>query len=190
MNPEDMDYADFIKDFRIDNISFEDRVANPYFYFQFALDRLNKKNCLSILDVGCADGVFSKLCSMQGLQVEGVEISKQARVNYQDNTGKDVVANIEQLSSCRFDVVVFLETLEHLSSPEDMLKKGWEIANKMMIFTVPIGKKCPSKFHKQIFQFYDIYNLCSKITDNFKIYMISKSLKYGDLNLFGCVLYK
>lgn len=188
---EDLDYLDFIKDFNSVNISFEQRVQNPQFYYQFALDRLNEKNCLSLLDVGCADGVFSKLCLKQGLKVSGVEISAQGREDYKRNIGKEALANLEQISLQKFDVVVLLEILEHLSSPEEMLKKVWPIADKMVIFTVPIKDSIKSPFHKVIFQFYDVYNLASKFTNDFKIYMINKSQRLGKiLNLFGVVLYK
>jgi len=185
---EDLDYLDFIKD---QEESFDDRVKNPCFYYQFALDRLNEKNCLSVLDVGCADGVFSKLCSKQGLIVAGIEISAQGRGEYSKNVKGWLYENISQIGSQRFDSVVLLEILEHLSSPYDMLKKCWSIADKMVIFTVPIKDSFKSPFHKQVFQFYDVYNLASKFTDNFKIYSINKMQKHGkQLNLFGVVLYK
>jgi len=188
---EDLDFLRFLEDYKERNLSFEDRVKNPHFYYQFALERINERNCLSVLDVGCADGVFSRLCQKQGLKVSGVEISPLAKEEYRKNTKNEVFENIEQISSQKFDAVVLLEILEHLSAPQEMLSKTWNIANKMVVFTVPIKDSLPDKFHKVRFDFYDVYDICSALTDNFRIYMINKFQRYGNpLNLFGGVLYK
>ncbi|MCD6149116.1 class I SAM-dependent methyltransferase [bacterium] len=191
MNEEDLDFLNFLKDYKEENITFEERVQKPHFYYLFALERINEKNCLSVLDVGCGDGVFSKLCQKQGLTVSGVEISPIAREGYRKNTGNEVFENIEQISSQKFDAVVLLEIIEHLSAPLEMLSKAWKIAEKIIVFTVPIKDSLPDKFHKQRFDFYDVYDMCSALTGNFKIYMINKFQRHGNpLNLFGAVLYK
>lgn len=195
----DADYLDFINDWNVEQISFNERVQNPYFYYQFALDQLNKLNCLSVLDVGCGDGVFSKLCLKQNLEVAGVDKSEIARLEYKKNTGNCAYNDLNKINSNLkiikedFDAVAMLEILEHTDNPKELLEAGFKLTNKTLIFSVPMNDKIKSKFHKIIFNFYDVYNLASDVAGkgNFKIFTINKFQKFGNpLNLFGVVLFK
>jgi len=188
----DEDFKSFLKDFA--NISFQERLEKHfYYYYQFALDGLIKSKCQSVLDFGCADGVFIKAIQNndQFLAVYGVEISKEGRVHTIKNTGIEPASSLENLSASNFDGVVALEVLEHLSYPLDTLKKLFKMTNKVLIFTVPMEDKIKSEFHQHQFKYYDVYNMCREITPNFKIYMINKFSKIGNpLNMFGAYLYK
>ena len=190
MDKKEADYLNFKDDFDSGNISFKQRVDNPYFYYQFALEQLNKLNCLSVLDVGCADGVFSKMCIKQGLTAYGVDASRTARKEYEAQTNSaahEKIANFEN----QFDAVVLLEMLEHAEDPDLLLNQAWHAAKKMVIFTVPIKDSLKCKFHINKFDFYDVFNMTSPLTNNFKIFSINKMQKLGNpLNIFATVLYK
>ncbi len=82
------------------------------------LEVLGDMNDLKVLDYGCGDGKFSSLLVHKGCHVTGVDISKRAlrfaRELVPSAKFIRVVGNRTQLSNEIFDVVFFLDVLEHL----------------------------------------------------------------------------
>ncbi len=80
-----------------------------------------------VLDVGCSDGIQGKyLKKEKGCRVYGVDISRQAILEARKNLDKAVVMDIERDSfpfKEKFDVILFSDILEHLVSPEAVLRK-------------------------------------------------------------------
>ncbi len=74
---------------------------------------------LAILDVGCGYGNHLALAAQQGWKCFGIEPSLHARSMAQQRLGEQatIVENAEELLPKRFDVVLMLEVIEHLSDP-------------------------------------------------------------------------
>jgi SAM-dependent methyltransferase len=78
-----------------------------------------------ILDVGCGDGHFLYLCSKLGMNVSGVEYDRQLSAY----AGKIAQADVKQGEYTQevypknsFDVITFIQVVEHLSDPIKILK--------------------------------------------------------------------
>jgi 2-polyprenyl-3-methyl-5-hydroxy-6-metoxy-1,4-benzoquinol methylase len=74
---------------------------------------------LAILDVGCGYGNHLALAAQQGWKCFGIEPSLHARSMAQQRLAEQatIVATAEDLLPKRFDVVLMLEVIEHLSDP-------------------------------------------------------------------------
>ena len=191
---QDGDFNSFMDDWNSINVSFQDRLSKHlYYYYQLALDEIERLKCDSVLDFGCADGVLiGKIQeSNKPPSLSGVEISHKGRVNCLKNTGIEPSPSLDDQMASKFDAVVALEVMEHISNPLDTLKDLYELANKVLIFTVPIENKIKSKFHVNIFNYYQLYEMCEKIAPKFKMHFLNKFKKDGNpLNMFGVYLYK
>ncbi len=185
------DYLNFKSEFLRTGKSLKERVKNPYFYYIFALERLEEIGDIkTVCDVGCGDGVFLALARKKGYEIYGVDISPQARKDCELELGIKVREKIEDFEQ-DFDAVVLLEVLEHVLYPEEFLESCWRKTKKALIFTVPIKDALKDPFHKRIFNFYDVFDLCSRLSENFRIFFINKWGRYGNpLNLFGAVILK
>lgn len=84
----------------------------------------NKK----VLEVGCHTGNYSKWMQNQGCQITAVEINHHALSKAQVYLNRSISGNIEgdeiwqQVASERYDVITYLQVLEHLVDP-------WRILN-------------------------------------------------------------
>lgn len=80
-----------------------------------------------VLDVGCSNGLQGKyLRKEKGCRVYGVDISRQAIQEARKNLDKATIMDIEKDGlpfKEKFDVIIFSDILEHLASPEEVLKK-------------------------------------------------------------------
>ena len=98
----------------------------------------------SILDVGCGEGVpllniFSELQSNNS--ISGVDFDEIKLLMIKNNIpqGNFVKGNIYNLSykSKTFDLILCLEVLEHLSSPEIALEEIKRVSSHDILFSVP-----------------------------------------------------
>ena len=73
----------------------------------------------SVLQIGCADGAFLGRALAAGWRVFGVEPLGQSRdaIQRQLDTAVALFADVTELFAHRFDVVVFVGTLEHVPDP-------------------------------------------------------------------------
>jgi 2-polyprenyl-3-methyl-5-hydroxy-6-metoxy-1,4-benzoquinol methylase len=102
---------------------------------------------VSILDVGCGNGVISRHLGKQGFKVLGIDVSAQTIEKARAlNTAPNVqfeVLSAEQLvaQGQTFDVVICSEVLEHLSQPAALLKVLHQSIKPegILIVTVPNG---------------------------------------------------
>ena len=96
-----------------------------------------------LLEVGCGRGDFLHELKQCGLQVKGVELSKEAADNARDRLGLDVQrGSIESypLGTEEYDAIVLRHVIEHIFSPVDACRR---FANALK----PGGKlflTCPS----------------------------------------------
>ncbi|MEW6097348.1 MAG: class I SAM-dependent methyltransferase [bacterium] len=95
-----------------------------------------------ILDVGCALGFFIELLKKQGWEAKGVEFSDDAAQYAKKELGLEVyTGSLEEIGfepEC-FDVVTMLDVLEHVVSPNGILKEVNRILKRegLILATVP-----------------------------------------------------
>ena len=78
-----------------------------------------------ILDVGCGDGHFLHLCALRGFTCHGVEPSKKTSAYASSSTGIHVIQEPykkELFLEDSFDVVSFIQVLEHIPNPAPVLE--------------------------------------------------------------------
>ena len=81
----------------------------------------------AVLDVGCSSGRFGTLLKERGpIEVWGIEPHKPAAEQATQHLDRvftgSVEEHINQLPDAFFDVITFNDVLEHLATPEDILK--------------------------------------------------------------------
>jgi 2-polyprenyl-3-methyl-5-hydroxy-6-metoxy-1,4-benzoquinol methylase len=83
----------------------------------------SKKSKGALLDYGCGVGVFSGRAERAGWQVDGIEVSPEARKRAQEKLKHGVVVpHRSDLDSARtYDVVTLFHVLEHLEDPSETL---------------------------------------------------------------------
>lgn len=100
-----------------------------------------KSECLSVLDVGCAEGYFLKEAKKMGYVAKGIEISDLKRSRGVAD-GLDIVSGgAESLpfANNSYDIVMLNRVLEFV--PDDMraLSEAKRVAKKIIMITVPRG---------------------------------------------------
>jgi 2-polyprenyl-3-methyl-5-hydroxy-6-metoxy-1,4-benzoquinol methylase len=85
-----------------------------------------------VLDVGAADGSVARMLGQIGCRVWGVENDSEAARIAQDWCEDVIVGDIEQLDlkgalGRRFDVILFLDILEHLKDPLTVLRSALDL---------------------------------------------------------------
>lgn len=85
-----------------------------------------------VLDVGAADGSVARMLGQTGCRVWGVEYDPEAARIAQDWCEDVIVGDIEQLDlkgalGRRFDVILFLDILEHLKDPLTVLRSALDL---------------------------------------------------------------
>lgn len=193
LSTADMDYLSFANDWTDDHVTFKQRVDKPLFYYEWALERFFEFNPVdvTVVDFGCADGVFTKLLNGAGVnRVYGIDYSDKACNEYFENTGNPTEKDISFVRSS-VDYVFALEVLEHTENPDEILKKLYNKCKTAVIFTVPINEQIPDPHHKSVFDYDRVFEMCRKLSSQFSIYKISKFERHGlKLRLFGVVLKK
>ncbi len=86
----------------------------------------------NVLDVGAADGSVARLLGQMGCRVWGVEYDPEAAGMAQEWCEDVIVGDIEQLDlkgalGRRFDVILFLDILEHLKDPLTVLRGALDL---------------------------------------------------------------
>lgn len=95
-----------------------------------------------VLDVGCALGFFIELLKKKGWDAKGVELSDDAAQYAKKELGLEVyTGSVEEIGfeAGSFDIVTMLDVLEHVVSPNSILKETNRILKKqgLILATVP-----------------------------------------------------
>jgi SAM-dependent methyltransferase len=93
----------------------------------------------TILDVGCGGGLFFKRLSEFG-EVDGVETDTSMKTGREEIDGRIHWGMLDTYrTDKRYDVILFLDVLEHVNNPEDLLQGGVRLlkTNGIVVATVP-----------------------------------------------------
>jgi ubiquinone/menaquinone biosynthesis C-methylase UbiE len=132
------------------------------------------ENCEKILDVGCANGYYTKLYSKKCNKIYGVDpnlsLIEKAK---EENPKIDFVrSGAENLPFEReiFDIVILSDVLEHVENEKKSLDEAFRVLKKKgkVIITVP---------HKGLFDFLDVDNYSWKIRQFPGLYKFIHRLK-------------
>lgn len=127
--------------------------SQPYSYdnkrrhFEIVLNTLAQLKPKKVLDIGCAKGFLVYLFNQAGIQAYGMDVSRYAIENAPDKIiNRLSVVNIENdpfpyEEEC-FDLIIGLDTLEHLESFENMLKECARVLKRggYLFFTTPVPR--------------------------------------------------
>jgi len=123
---------------------------------KYILEALNKKNLnnTKILDIGCGGGLISEGLTKIGASVTGIDFIKEniniAKIHAKKNNLKInyVVKNFEKEKiPSKYDVIIILEVLEHLSNWEEFLKKiKFNLKKNGVLIISTINRNLISKF--------------------------------------------
>lgn len=86
----------------------------------------------TLLDIGCGPGVFIEIAQDAGFIVTGLEYNPLLAARARDRTGADVIEGdflSLDLDDRRFDIVMMLDLIEHLSDPVAALARCRELLN-------------------------------------------------------------
>lgn len=81
----------------------------------------------SILDIGCATGVFLDMAKKEGYRPQGLDISKYASEYAKKNFGIEVFTGYLEKAPFpkkRFDIITMWDFIEHVNDPKATLKKA------------------------------------------------------------------
>ena len=106
--------------------------------------RFIPRDTQAVLDIGCGRGGFGKhLKSKFDVEVHGVELNATAAQHARSRLDKvfeiDLERDPERLPNSRYDVVTFLDVLEHLQDPWSMLRRAhaWLRPGGMVVASLP-----------------------------------------------------
>ncbi|RJR21276.1 MAG: class I SAM-dependent methyltransferase [Nitrospiraceae bacterium] len=98
----------------------------------------------SVLEVGCHSGYLGEVLKKRGNKVWGVEINREAARSAEQFYEKVFTGSIEDQNiwdaiSRKYDVILFLDVLEHLVNPRSVLVKSRELLypGGFIIATIP-----------------------------------------------------
>lgn len=101
------------------------------------------KECIEpspkLLDVGAANGFFLTICSDEGIDAEGVEISQEA-ADWAEKLGRKVTCStIEDFKTDqKYEIISALDVLEHISRPVDFIQTVRELLVERGIFLINV----------------------------------------------------
>ncbi len=125
------------------------------------INSITDKEGLSVLDIGCGNGYYSKKYLMNGCNVVGIDISKSGVVlskkrlqNYKQ--GKFLIADTEKLpfKDKSFDIVSFMSILEHLDDPVSSVSELSRVLRpmgKIVVYTINSRDQMTPEFIMRLF---------------------------------------
>lgn len=98
---------------------------NPFGTHMKVLNLVSKNK--SVLEIGCATGQISRRLTENGCEVVGVELDEESAIIAQKYCKKVIVSDVCKIRASDylhyFDFILFMDVLEHLEDPWDVLKK-------------------------------------------------------------------
>jgi 2-polyprenyl-3-methyl-5-hydroxy-6-metoxy-1,4-benzoquinol methylase len=115
-----------------------------------------------LLDIGCGTGDFLFTCKKNGWNVVGVEPNKNAKslaeIKLLNSKVSNIVADITELSSEKFDVITLWHVLEHVPNLEEYICKLKLLLkpNGVLVIAVPNFKSFDAQHYKQFWAAFDV----------------------------------
>ncbi len=119
----------------------------PVFRHAEALRMVSKGQ--KVLDIGCGDGLLLEAMVKKGVIVSGVDISEEGVKKCRAKGLEASVANASHeklpFQDHSVDTVTLLDILEHVYSPEVLLKEAVRVSRKNVIISVPNFNSLPAR---------------------------------------------
>lgn len=132
---------------QVDDPDYEIELAGRQKTFLLLLDQLEKYvSDKSVLDIGCATGIFLESARSRGWQIAGMEISSWAKAIAEKRLGKGIIINEQetdkQLLPASYSLVTMFDIIEHLFRPDEYMNTIKKVLKKdgyLLIVTPDIG---------------------------------------------------
>ncbi len=139
----------------LDKMQYDNKRENYYKNLRPEMRALLPDNAKRVLDVGCGQGAMSRGIKKDlKIEVWGVEFMKEEAREACNHLDKVITAtaedSIEHLPDNYFDVIYFNDVLEHLVSPENVLRA---MRSKLTPDGVIISSIPNARYHSVFFQY-------------------------------------
>jgi len=161
-----------------------------------------------VLDIGCSIGMLGYILR-EPLSVNEFDMN----INSYEYTGMDYIDELIQeckdtIQGCSFilhdatkinkelidsfDVVIISQLLEHVYEYKTVVENAYKYLKDggMLIITVPLENRLPSKAHVKQFDFYTLVEMMEEISENYKIIRMRKYKDTKKDNILGLICYK
>jgi 2-polyprenyl-3-methyl-5-hydroxy-6-metoxy-1,4-benzoquinol methylase len=114
-------------------------------FLDSVFDEICRIDPKTILDFGCGEGFFLKAMHERGLvqidQILGVDIRKEAIIRAKSILPQFNFTNVDIFElnpkNYKFDLVIAIETLEHLHTPDVYVSHLMALSKNYVLFTIP-----------------------------------------------------
>jgi SAM-dependent methyltransferase len=150
---------------------------------------------LGVVDMACGEGYGSEVLARRARRVTGVDANPEAfehaRLKY-TRPGVRFVRNMIELHSEPCDVVVFLQTIEHVPDPKGVLRHFKEMAGTVYVSTPnlltlapPGADKSGNPWHLREYRVADFRALCEGVFERVELYGLfhARKLRVHELAL-------
>jgi 2-polyprenyl-3-methyl-5-hydroxy-6-metoxy-1,4-benzoquinol methylase len=109
----------------------------------------------NVLDIGAADGSVARVMAYAGCRVWGVEFDPEAAALAQEWCEDVIVGDLEQLDlkgalGRTFDVILFLDILEHLKDPLSVLRNALSLLSDRGYVVISLPNVAHSAMRAQL----------------------------------------
>lgn len=112
----------------------------------------------SLLDIGCGNGDFIRLCQRKGWKIKGVEPNPKAREVASQKTGQIIEKNIQLIENQQFGLISCWHSLEHVPHINETIKKCYDLLIKdgIMVIALPNYMCYDAQLYKEYWAGYDV----------------------------------
>ncbi len=142
---------------------------------------------LRVVDMACGEGYGAEVLARRARDVTGVDANPEAyehaRLKY-SRPGMRFVRNMVELYDEPCDAVVFLQTIEHMSDPEGVLRHFRQMADTVYVSTPnlltlapPGAEKSGNPWHLREYRVAEFRALCESVFDDVELYGVLHARK-------------
>lgn len=108
----------------------------------YKMDLISKYSGNSVLDVGCATGLYVNELARMGYQAVGVDFHLAFLERAREGPGRFVCFDLEEgahlpFADSEFETLLLLDILEHVQDEKKLLKEAWRVCRKNVLVAVP-----------------------------------------------------